>query len=205
MLALNFSKRIFVMMLVLCLTFPTGVLAQSVPASSNDRDFLFIEMLLGMSGAVIGSAVGVFGWGQWLEVSASCDSLNTDEASVCRDVQAFQALCVGDAIGIPLGATASFFLSETLFEVRGNILGALMGSMLGALLGRPDCSLIQSLRSLGLDLNLNLDASSDINIIINPFVLSAIGATLGYNFELLFGFSSSINTPAFVPVFQIDF
>jgi len=195
------------MLLMVCLAFPVGALAQSVPAPqpSEARDFMFIELLLSMSGAVIGSALGVFGWSQWLELAASCNLLNPDEAAVCRDVQAFQSLCVGDAIGIPLGATASFFLSEMLFEVKGNILGALMGSMLGELLGRPECSLIQSLRSLGFDLNLNPSASSDINVIINPFVLSAIGATLGYNFEFLFGFSNSPSTEISVPVFQVNF
>lgn len=207
MSVLNFSKQLCVAALIVALALPVTALAQPSPAPnpSNEQDFLFIEMLLSMSGAVIGSAAGVFGWTQWLEFTSSCGNLTPDEASVCRDVQTFQALCVGDAIGIPLGATASFFLSELLFEVRGSILGALMGSMIGELLGRPECSLIQSLQSIGLDLNLNATANSDISVLINPFVLAAVGATIGYNFELLFGLSGAPGASFSVPVFQINF
>lgn len=170
------------------------------------QNYLLVEMVLGMQGAVIGGGLGVFGMGQMFEELSPCQLRPEDEIGTCQLVQSFQALCLGYAVGIPVGTTLGFALSELLLSVRGSMWGALLGSMLGELVGMPQCSLINLigfLQNLGLTLSLNPSPESDISLLLNPFVLAALGATLGYNFELLLSGASS--APLTVPVFALQF
>jgi len=94
-------------------------------------------------------------------------------------------LCLGSAFGIPAGATfLGLSLAHIVLGVNGNLWGALLGSMLGELIGIPQCSLLSNLPYLSF--RSNFLADSDVSLLLNPIVLSAFGATVGYNFELLF-------------------
>lgn len=182
----SFSGWLLLTTLVFALSAP-GV-AQTVDSALQPQDFLLIEMLLSMQGAVIGGGLGVFGVGQFFESGWFGLGACSLESLGCQLVQSFQSLCLGSAIGIPFGAT--FFgigLAEWLLDLHGNIWAALLGSMLGELIGVPQCSLISFLQDLGFSIAFNTPVGSDLSLLMNPIVLSAFGATVGYNLDLVFG------------------
>lgn len=170
------------------------------------QNYLLVEMMLGIQGAVIGGGLGVFGVGQLLQEISPCQLRPEDEVGTCQLVQSFQSLCLGYAVGIPLGTTLGFVLTELLLKVPGNVWGALLGSMLGELVGMPQCSLINLigfLQDLGFTLSFNPSPESDVSLLLNPFMLAALGATLGYNLDLLF--NSATAAPLTLPLFALRF
>lgn len=177
----------WLMLATLVFVFSAPGFAQTAAASAKPHDFLLIEMLLSMQGAVIGGGLGVFGVGQsfesgWLGLGAC-----SPELLGCQLAQSFQSLCLGSAIGIPFGATfVGIGLAEWLLDTHGNIWAALLGSMLGELVGVPQCSLIGFLQDLGFSISFKTSVGSDLSLLINPIVLSAFGATVGYNLDLVF-------------------
>lgn len=200
---MRFFKALFLAALVLGWAYPgKGQEAPEPPA----QNYLLVEMMLGVQGAVIGGGLGVFGVGQLLEEVNPCQLGPQDEVGTCQLVQSFQSLCLGYAVGIPAGATLGFVLTELLLNVRGNVWGALLGSMLGELMGMPQCSLINLigfLQDLGLTLSFNASPESDVSLLLNPFMLAALGATLGYNLDLLF--TSAPAAPLTLPLFALRF
>jgi hypothetical protein len=167
--------------LILTLIITPSLLAYGQPEQIETQDYLLIEVLLSMQGAVIGGGLGVLTVGQAYEAIQDCDGA-TDEIS-CLAEQEFGSLCGGYAMGVPAGAAVGLLLSEKLFNVQGDIGYALLGSMLGLLAGVPQCSVIGFLRQLGFTLSFNPERDSDLSLLLNPFMLSALGAVIGYNFD----------------------
>lgn len=190
---------------VLLVVVGVGLQGLAQPAPPNARDFLLIEALLSMQGAVIGGGLGVFGVTQGLDTLSPCGALAEEERSACELGQSFRSLCLGSAFGIPIGATfLGLSLAQVILGVQGNLWAALLGSMVGELVGIPQCSLLGNLPNLSFQSNFVVD--SDVSLLLNPIVLSAFGATLGYNFDLLFEptFSRptmSIQLPVFAWIF----
>jgi len=144
---------------------------------------VLIELLLSMQGAVISSRFAVFATGEILNALSPCDALPEEDVSACEFAQSLRRTCIGSAWGFPLGATLGIALAGALFDVPGSILGAGIGSVLGELIGLPQCSLIRNF--LGTTALLLPPRGSDLSLVFNPVILSALGATLGYNVGLV--------------------
>lgn len=146
------------------------------------QDYVFIEFLLSAQGAVIGGGFGVLLTDQVLTSFFPCGEDPAEQAA-CRFNRSFQALCLGSAWGLPLGATLGLALAERLLELDGSLAGALLGGLLGELVGLPECSLVNLTRYAWLRqlLPLSPAANADLSVIVNPVMLSALGATMGFN------------------------
>ena len=200
---MRFFKALCLATLMLWWASPGRGQEASQPPAQN---YLMVEMMLGIQGAVIGGGLGVFGVGQLLETVNPCQSRPEDEVGICQLVQSCRSLCLGYAVGIPVGTTLGFVLAELLLKVPGNVWGALLGSMLGEMVGMPQCSLINLigfLQDLGLTLSFNPSPESDVSLLLNPFMLAALGATLGYNLDLLFNGAPA--APLTLPLFALRF
>lgn len=165
------------------------------------QDFLLLEVLLSVQGAVIGEGLGVFLSNEGLQLwdrlfDLPCYQPAPELMTGCQISQSFRSLCIGSALGVPLGATYfGVWLAGPLLAVEGNLLAALMGGMLGELIGLPQCSLFSFLQDwgvsldffeeLGVSLTLNSPTNSDLSLLFNQRMLAALGATLGYNLDWL--------------------
>jgi len=157
--------------------------AQEQDPDASPEDFVLIELLLSMQGAVISSRFAVFATGEILDAISPCAALPDEDVSACEFAQSLRRTCIGSAWGFPLGATLGIALAGALFDVPGSILGAAIGSVLGELIGLPQCSLIRNF--FGTTPLLLPPQGSDLSLVFNPVILSALGATLGYNVGLL--------------------
>lgn len=174
-------RRAFILQLSLLIVVWSvqGLTAQAqAPRPAQAQDFVLIEMLLSLQGAVIGGGAGVYLAGQALGWASPCDEavldgdierLSSEEAvRACELSRSILALMIGSGIGIPLGATfLGVELAGLLLGVRGNTPGALAGSLLGELLGAA--------------LWRAAPGDSDLSLLVNPITLAALGATLGFN------------------------
>jgi|GEM_PF-1218491 len=198
---MKYSNLVGLLSLVVVLVWSPIAVGQ-IPESSP-RDFVLLEVLLSMQGAVIGEGLGVFLSNEGLQLwdrlfDLSCYQPAPDLVTGCQISQSFRALCIGSALGVPLGATyLGIWLAGGLLDIEGNIPAALMGSMLGELIGLPQCSLFSFLQDwgvsltffeeLGFSLTLNSPTNSDLSLLFNQRMLAALGATLGYNLDWLLG------------------
>lgn len=190
----------------------------------NPYDFVLIELLLGMQGAVIGEGIGVYATNQAITIANQvtqnlCFQPGPDLVTGCQIRQEARSLCIGSAIGVPLGATyLGLLMTKAVLDVDGNLLAALLGAMLGELLGLPQCSLftvleglgvsLAPLEALGFSMSLNSPTNSDLSLLFNQRMLAAIGATLGYNLDRLLGQAPSQPAPTWqltLPVFEFHF
>lgn len=196
---MKYFKWMWLLPVVVVLAGPLPVAGQT--PESFPQDFLLLEVLLSMQGAVIGEGLGVFlsneGLQLWDRVfDLPCYQPAPELITGCQISQSFRALCIGSALGVPLGATyLGVWLAGPLLDVQGNLPAALLGGMLGELIGLPQCSLFSFLQDwgvslaffeeLGISLTLNSPTNSDLSLLLNQRTLAALGATLGYNLDWL--------------------
>lgn len=131
-------------------------------------DYLVIEFIFGLQGALLGGSAGFYGTYLTLSIVQPCPP-DQPERRACELGISLISLIVGPNLGIPPGAAfLGVSVAGAIVGVQGNLLWAFVGSIAGTLMG------------LALAGNWVLEPT-DFSLIVNPVTMAALGATIGYN------------------------
>ncbi len=151
-------------------------------SSAQASDYIFIEFVFGLQGALLGGGAGFYATHLALTVLRPCPEVQP-ERRACELGTSLLALLVGPNWGIPPGATfLGVALAGALVGVEGNIWLSLAGSIAGTLLGATLAG------------NWILEPT-DFSLVVNPVTMAALGATVGYNMGAKLRAPSSYTLP----------
>jgi hypothetical protein len=131
-------------------------------------DYLFLEFLFGVQGAIVGGGLGFYATYWTLSLVQPCPPTQP-ERRACELGTSLISLIVGPNLGIPPGATfLGVALAGAIVGVQGNVFLAFAGSIVGTIVGTAVAG------------NWVLEPT-DLSLVVNPVTMAALGATLGYN------------------------
>jgi len=131
-------------------------------------DYVFLEFLFGVQGAMVGGGLGFYATYWTLSVVQPCPPAQP-ERRACELGTTLISLIVGPNVGIPPGATfLGVALAGAIVGVQGNLLLAFAGSIVGTLVGAAVAG------------NWVIEPT-DFSLVVNPVTMAALGATIGYN------------------------
>lgn len=162
------SRKISLCALVILLTL--GSITEEVRAERPVQpiDYIFLEFLFGVQGAIVGGGLGFYATYWTLSVVQPCPPVQP-ERRACELGTTLISLIVGPNLGIPPGATfLGVALAGTIVGVQGNVLLAFAGSIVGTLIGAAVAG------------NWVIEPT-DFSLVVNPVTMAALGATIGYN------------------------
>lgn len=165
-----FSKRFLLCALVLALALSS--VAEEVRAvperPSRPMDYIFIEFLFGLQGAILGGGIGFYATYWTLSIVQPCPPVQP-ERRACELGTSLISLIAGPNLGIPPGATLlGVSLAGAIVGVQGNLLLAFVGSIVGTVAGAALAG------------NWVIEPT-DFSLVVNPVTMAALGATIGYN------------------------
>lgn len=165
-----FSKRFLLCALVLALTLSsvTGEVRAVPERPSRPMDYIFLEFLFGVQGAIVGGGLGFYATYWTFSIVQPCPPVQP-ERRACELGTSLISLIVGPNVGIPPGATfLGVTLAGAIVGVQGNWLLAFAGSIVGTLVGAAVAGswVIEP---------------TDFSLVVNPVTMAALGATIGYN------------------------
>ncbi len=136
--------------------------------AGQPTDYIFLEFLFGVQGAIVGGGLGFYATYWTLSIVQPCPPTQP-ERRACELGTSLISLIVGPNLGIPPGATfLGVALAGTIVGVRGNLLLAFAGSIVGTIVGAAVAG------------NWVLEPT-DFSLVVNPVTMAALGATVGYN------------------------
>ncbi|MCS6936155.1 MAG: hypothetical protein NZ610_05870 [Candidatus Bipolaricaulota bacterium] len=149
-----------------------GLLLGSGPAwaqaSAQASDYVVLEFVFGLQGALLGGGAGFYATYFALSILQPCPQAQP-ELRACELGRSLLALVVGPNLGIPPGATfLGVGVAGALVGVEGNLWLALVGSIAGTLVGSALAG------------NWVFEPT-DFSLVVNPVTMAALGATIGYN------------------------
>lgn len=164
------SKKIFLSVIGILLTL--GSVPQEIRAAPerpmHPMDYIFLEFLFGVQGAILGGGLGFYATYWTLSVVQPCPSTQPEQRA-CELGTSLISLIVGPNLGIPPGATfLGVAVAGAIVRVRGNELLAFAGSIVGTLVGAAVAG------------NWVIEPT-DFSLVVNPVTMAALGATIGYN------------------------
>jgi hypothetical protein len=162
------KKRVLISIVVcaLIVCFVSGELRAERPMQPTD--YIFLEFLFGVQGAIVGGGLGFYATYWTLSVVQPCPPTQP-ERRACELGTSLISLIVGPNLGIPPGATfLGVALAGAIVSVRGNILLAFAGSIVGTVVGAAVAG------------NWVIEPT-DFSLVVNPVTMAALGATVGYN------------------------
>ncbi len=163
-----FSKRFLLCALVLALSSVTEEIRAGPERPSRPMDYIFIEFLFGLQGAILGGGLGFYATYWTLSIVHPCPTVQP-ERRACELGTSLVSLIVGPNLGIPPGATfLGVSLAGALVGVQGNLLLAFVGSIVGTVAGAALAG------------NWVIEPT-DFSLVVNPVTMAALGATIGYN------------------------
>lgn len=172
------SKAIVALVLVMLL----ALASPSFAGASQASDYIFIEFVFGLQGALLGGGAGFYATHLALTIFSPCPEVQP-ERRACELGTSLLALLVGPNFGIPPGATfLGVALAGALVGVEGNLWLSLAGSIAGTFLGSALAG------------NWVLEPT-DFSLVVNPVTMAALGATVGYNIGAKMRASSSSTPP----------
>jgi hypothetical protein len=131
-------------------------------------DYLLLEFLFGVQGAIVGGGLGFYATYWTLSLVQPCPPTQP-ERRACELGTSLISLIVGPNLGIPPGATfLGVALAGAIVGVQGNVFLAFAGSIVGTIVGTAVAG------------NWVLEPT-DLSLVVNPVTMAALGATLGYN------------------------
>jgi hypothetical protein len=155
---------IVVCALIVCLV--SGEVRAERPRQSTD--YLFLEFLFGVQGAIVGGGLGFYATYWTLSLVQPCPPTQP-ERRACELGTSLISLIIGPNLGIPPGATfLGVALAGAIVGVQGNVFLAFTGSIVGTIVGTAVAG------------NWVLEPT-DLSLVVNPVTMAALGATLGYN------------------------
>jgi hypothetical protein len=166
---ISFRKTLLLGVSIFCVVLSSSGALASEPISSarGTVNYMLIEFLFGLQGALIGGGAGYYGTYLALSVLQPCPPDSDEQA--CEFGKALLSLVIGTNVGIPLGAALmGVHLGGLLVRVEGNLFLAWVGAVLGTFAGS----------ALGGTWAVQ---PTDLTLVINPVTLAAFGATIGYN------------------------
>lgn len=164
------SSKIFVFGFVLLfgLWSLTAELGAAPERPVQPIDYVFLEFLFGVQGAIVGGGLGFYATYWTLSLIQPCPAAQP-ERRACELGTSLISLIVGPNLGIPPGATfLGVMLAGALVGVQGNWLFAFAGSIVGTLVGAAVAG------------NWVIEPT-DFSLVVNPVTMAALGATIGYN------------------------
>lgn len=181
------SRKIFFCALVVVLVlFPLGEELRAAPERSpSPIDYVLLEFLFGVQGAIVGGGVGFYATYWTLSLVQPCPPAQP-ERRACELGASLISLIVGPNLGIPPGATfLGVSVAGALVGVRGNLLLAFLGSMVGTVIGAVLAGhwVIEP---------------TDFSLVVNPVTMAALGATIGYNIG-----ATVFENTEFVPTYTV--
>jgi hypothetical protein len=162
------KKRVLISIVVcaLIVCFVSGELRAERPMQPTD--YLFLEFLFGVQGAIVGGGLGFYATYWTLSLVQPCPPTQP-ERRACELGTSLISLIVGPNLGIPPGATfLGVALAGAIVGVQGNVFLAFAGSIVGTIVGTAVAG------------NWVLEPT-DLSLVVNPVTMAALGATLGYN------------------------
>lgn len=163
-----FFKKISVCALVMLLALWSATGAVRAERPVQPTDYIFLEFLFGVQGAILGGGLGFYATYWTLSLVQPCPPAQP-ERRACELGTTLISLIVGPNVGIPPGATfLGVTLAGAIVGVRGNWLLAFAGSIVGTIVGATVAG------------NWVIEPT-DFSLVVNPVTMAALGATIGYN------------------------